>query len=202
MDKYSGKNKRERRDEEADIGSQAKKIKIEMHKKRFHEQHGESYWVYIYKNNMEKISQEKMKSLRERLLDYQVENPNLSVEITRVKESMAEKALKIRVHSEADRITVDEIVKKCTLSIYTTYCFKDINNDQDKQIMKLYLERNFPEKYLTIKHLPSLLTASMGKYLKGEEEVQINVILPPTNHHWMADTQSSLDWTLKHSTSS
>ena len=102
------------------------------------------------------------------------------MKISRVMECLPDKLLKLRVHSNTDRITLHEIVKQVTFDLYTTFCFKDIVNDPSKELMKIYLEFKFPTAYLTEAKLPELLNATIGRFIKNDEEVELTVVLPAT----------------------
>ena len=121
-----GKNKRPRTHDqstESAIDAEGKRQKINSYKAKFHEDHGDTYWVCVFKKNLEDLSKEEISELRQKLLSYQLDRGELPMKISRVMECLPDKLLKLRVHSNTDRITLHEIVKQVTFDLYSVHNF-------------------------------------------------------------------------------
>ena len=55
---------------------------------------------------------------------------------------------------------------------------KDLD-EEDLELIKIRLERGFPDHYLNSKQLPNLLVSSLGTYLAQSDQTEISVVLPP-----------------------
>lgn len=90
-----------------------------------------------------------------------------------------EHSLKFRLHSQEQRLTLHEIVKQ-TDETYTTFSFKDLEEEEDKGLVKILLQNKFPKYYLTSKKLPAFLESALGTFLTNStEDVELSVVLPP-----------------------
>ena len=174
----TSKTKGKRTREESEIAQAIKRARNAEKTEEFFRAHGESWWVCIYKTSLETISKPEFTELRETLLKFQFEhNPDL--QITKVMEEPTFKTLRLRVHTQQERLTLGEVVKRATNGIYETFCFKDL--EEGTELIKIKLPKNFPQYFLTKAKLPTLISQTLGKYLANQtSETEIQVLLPPS----------------------
>ena len=136
----------------------AKKLRIAKEKENFHEAHGDSFNVYMFRKNMFELTQDDVAKVKTELTVYQVTN-DITINITKSLFLAKQRVYLLRVHTQTERLQLHEMVEN-VLAGFTTYAKTDSNN-----MIKITLKiaHGFPKVLLKPDYLLKLLQTTFRK---------------------------------------
>ena len=154
-----------------------KKMRIEHQQALFREEHGDSFNIYIFRKDLEKMDGAFVAKFTTDLAVHQV-TEDIDFATTKSQYKPNERAYLIRVHTQEERNEIHDMINKL-YPYLTTYCPMD---KSDTAKVTLRLPPEFPEVLLKPEMINKLLSQTVGKLI-GSKIESCNILKPPFNEN-------------------